>query len=284
MSLNSLVSVIVPCYNQAQYLDEALQSVLDQTYINWECIIVNDGSRDHTEIVAKKWTKKDSRFIYLFKENGGLSSARNFGIKAAKGEFILTLDADDKYEPTFMEKGVHILEDVSNIGVVSSWYYRFVGDKKYSLFQPKGETIKDFLFNNAAIGTSLFRKVCWEEAGGYDEKMKSGYEDWEYYIRVCKKDWTVHIIQEPLFLYRQHPVSMRIVALKQYDSVIRKYIYLKHKELYKEYYDDLIEYSLYVIDLERHNVARIHEKIDFKLGTVLLRPFRIIKSFFFFNR
>ena len=92
-----LISVIVPCYNQAQYLDECLQSVLDQTYTDWECIIVNDGSPDNTEDVAKKWVEKDTRFIYLSKENGGLSSARNAGIEIAKGEWILPLDAAEKY-------------------------------------------------------------------------------------------------------------------------------------------------------------------------------------------
>ena len=91
-----LISVIVPCYNQAQYLDECLQSVLDQTYQNWECIIVNDGSPDNTEEVAQKWVAKDSRFQYLKKENGGLSSARNAGIEKSKGEWIQFLDCDDK--------------------------------------------------------------------------------------------------------------------------------------------------------------------------------------------
>ena len=68
-----LISVIVPCYNQAQYLDECLQSVLDQTYTDWECIIVNDGSPDNTEEIAKNWVEKDTRFIYLSKENGGFA-------------------------------------------------------------------------------------------------------------------------------------------------------------------------------------------------------------------
>ena len=98
-----LISVIVPCYNQAQYLDECLQSVLEQTYQNWECIIVNDGSPDNTEEVVKKWTEKDPRFKYLKKENGGLSSARNAGIKAAEGEWILPLDADDKIGDRYLE-------------------------------------------------------------------------------------------------------------------------------------------------------------------------------------
>ncbi len=91
-----LISVIVPCYNQAQYLDECLQSVLDQTYQDWECIIVNDGSPDNTEEVAKKWLAKDSRFKYFYKENGGLSSARNAGIKDSIGQFIFFLDFDYK--------------------------------------------------------------------------------------------------------------------------------------------------------------------------------------------
>ena len=86
-----LISIIVPCYNQAQYLDECLQSVLDQTYHNWECIIVNDGSPDNTEEFANKWTAKDSRFKYLLKTNGGLSSARNAGIETANGEWILSI-------------------------------------------------------------------------------------------------------------------------------------------------------------------------------------------------
>ena len=93
--MNNKISIIVPCYNQAQYLDECLQSVLEQTYENWECIIVNDGSPDDTEVVAKKWLEKDNRFQYLYKKNGGLSSARNAGIKQAKGVYIQLLDSDD---------------------------------------------------------------------------------------------------------------------------------------------------------------------------------------------
>lgn len=92
---NALVSVIIPCYKQAQYLPDALNSVLSQTYTNWECIIVNDGSPDNTEEVVREWVVKDKRFIYLKKENGGLSSARNAGLKVAKGNYLQFLDSDD---------------------------------------------------------------------------------------------------------------------------------------------------------------------------------------------
>lgn len=274
------ISIIVPCYNQAQFLDEALQSVLDQTYLDWECIIVNDGSPDHTEEVAQKWVTKDARFVYLKKENGGLSSARNAGISKAVGEFILTLDADDKYEATFIEKALKVILSDKNIGVVSSWEIRFVDDKRFGERHPNGGSVKDFLFSNAAIGTSLFRKKCWETVGGYDENMKRGYEDWEFYIRVCKSGWTVHIIEEILFFYRQHSISMRTVAVNNYDAEIKKYIYSKHKELYKEHYDTLIENFMYIIDFEKKERAKIYTKIDYRLGAAILKPFRIVKSFF----
>lgn len=107
--MSSKVSIIVPCYNQAQYLDEALQSIVDQTYTDWECIIVNDGSPDRTEEVARSWEAKDPRFVYVYQENGGVSSARNLGIQMAKAEFLLTLDADDKYEATFLEKAMTVV-------------------------------------------------------------------------------------------------------------------------------------------------------------------------------
>ena len=150
-----LVSIIVPCYNQAQYLSEALESVLQQTYTDWECIIVNDGSPDNTDIIVKDWLQRDNRFKYLYKDNGGLSSARNFGIENSNGTYILLLDADDKYHHTFIEKGVKVLIEDISCGVVTSWGQRFVGNNLLDVFKLSGKKHNDFLFKNAAIGTAL---------------------------------------------------------------------------------------------------------------------------------
>jgi glycosyltransferase involved in cell wall biosynthesis len=278
--MNELVSVVIPCYNQAKYLPEALQSIWCQTYQNWECIIVNDGSPDETDSVAAEWCAKDSRFCYLYQENGGLSNARNSGIQKAKGKYIVTLDADDKFETTFIEKAQNILLNNQDGGIVCSWGYRFMGEKKYGLFQPNGHVIKDFLFHNSGIASSLFRKECWEKAGGYDEKMKLGYEDWEFYISVCKLGWKVYVIQEPLFLYRQHAISMRTIALNNYDNEIKKYIFQKHKELYQEHYEDMIDYFQGAVARGKRNNIKIQNKIDFRIGAAVLKPFRFIKSFF----
>ena len=106
--MQKLVSIIVPCYNQAIYLTECLNSVLNQTYSNWECLIIDDGSPDNTFEIANLFIEKDKRFKYFKKENGGLSSARNFGIKQSFGEFILPLDADDKIHQDYISEVVKI--------------------------------------------------------------------------------------------------------------------------------------------------------------------------------
>ena len=103
MKLQPLISVVIPAYNAGQFLDKTLESVLSQTYENWECIIVNDGSTDNTESVVKKWCEKDARFRYFYKENSGASDTRNLGIKEARGEYIAFLDADDLYMPNFLK-------------------------------------------------------------------------------------------------------------------------------------------------------------------------------------
>lgn len=279
--MNELVSVVIPCYNQAKYLPEALQSIWNQTHQNWECIIVNDGSPDETDSVAAEWCAKDARFKYLYQDNGKLPKARNSGIQQANGKYILTLDCDDKFEPTFIEKALTVLISDEKVGMVCSWGFRFMGDKKGELYTPGGGSIKEFLFCNAAnMGSLLFRKECWEQVGGYDEKMKWGYEDWEFYIRVCQLGWMMQVLQEPLFWYRQHAVSMRTVAINNYDTQNKKYIYHKHEALYKEHYEDLIDYFLRTVALEKKQNIKIRNKIDFRVGTAVLKPFRIIKSFF----
>jgi glycosyltransferase involved in cell wall biosynthesis len=270
---------VVPCYNQAQYLDEALQSLYDQTHANWECIIVNDGSLDHTVEIANKWCKKDDRFIYLHKENGGVSSARNLGIENAKGEFIVTLDADDMYGSTFIEKAVAVVLDNSDVGMVSSWGRYFTEVKQLQIFKSSATSIADFLFYNGINrGSLFFRKECWEKAGGYDEDSANGYEDWDFYIGVCKLGWKVHIIEESLFSYRQHNASRRTRMNQQYKDNMA-YIYIKHQDLYLSHYEDFVNHFLGSIESEKKEYLKIKNKIEFKIGTAILKPFRLVKSF-----
>ena len=277
---NPFVSIVVPCYSQAQYLDDSLQSILEQTYSNWECIIVNDGSPDNTEELARKWETKDSRFRYLYKENGGVSSARNLGIAKAKGIYILTLDADDKYGNTFLEKAVALLVHSPETGIVSSWGRYFTADTQLHAFQSNAKSVIDFLFYNGANtgGSLLFRKACWEQAGGYDENPGNGYEDWEFYLRVCALGWKVHIIEEVLFSYRQHTVSRR-KEMNRKEKENKKYIYIKNKDIYCTHYEELIDQFLTACDLEKKANNKYSNTIDYKIGAALLKPMRGIKWF-----
>ena len=143
-----MVSVIVPCYNQAIYLPEALNSLLAQTYQCWEAIVVNDGSPDETEKVALEYTWKDSRIKYVFKENGGLSSARNKGIELAQGEFILPLDADDIIHPEYMEKAMEAFEDNPFLKLVFCRGVFFGVKKRFGICVMKGmrSCFKEIIF------------------------------------------------------------------------------------------------------------------------------------------
>ena len=275
------VSIIVPCYNQAQYLDESLQSILDQTYTDWECLIVNDGSPDQTEEVGRKWETKDPRFVYVYQENGGVSSARNVGIQKATGEFILTLDADDKFEPSFMEKAMKVLLHNPETGIVSSWGRHFTDKKQLQVFKSTATSITDFLFHNGANtgGSLLFRKVCWQQVDGYNEDPENGYEDWEFYLRVCALGWKVHIIEEVLFFYRQHAISRR-KEMNLKDNLNKKYIYIKNKEILFAHYEDLIDQLLIVSDIEKGAIYKIRNTVDYKVGAAILKPLRGIKWFF----
>lgn len=230
--MNPLVSIIVPCYNQAQYLPEALQTVLEQTYQNWECIIVNDGSPDNTELVAKEWLAKDSRFKYIYKENGGLSSARNVGIENSKGEFILPLDADDKISNNYLEECVLKFKNNQNVSIVYGEAIKFGAvNHTWNLSEFNYENL---LHNNMIYCSAIFKKNDWDTVGGYDEQMKFGFEDWEFWIRMLNHDSIVLKCKEAIFFYRIKNHSMITVLRANLDltNEIRKYIYDKHRDKY----------------------------------------------------
>lgn len=109
--MEEIISIILPCYNQGIYLGEALESIIKQTYRNWEAIIVNDGSSDCTEEVALEYVAKDNRIHYFAQENKGVSAARNLGIEKALGKFVLPLDPDDMIAPTFIEKCMRMFKE-----------------------------------------------------------------------------------------------------------------------------------------------------------------------------
>lgn len=231
------VSIIMPCYNQAQYLPEALQSVQAQTFSNWECIVVSDGSPDNVRDVVAAYIQADTRIKFYDTENGGVSAARNFAISVAKGEFILPLDADDKISENYVEECLKVLKTNDDVAVVYG-----AGEK----FGEVNEKIKraDYNWNDLLLGnmihvTGMYRKKDWEGISGYDEQMKTGMEDWEFWINLLKPGRKAMQIQTVNFYQRMNNVSR---TTRLHDSgaerKLNQYVYCKHASLYDHLFVD----------------------------------------------
>lgn len=232
--LSPLISIIVPCYNQAPYLDECLQSVLDQTYQNWECIIIDDGSSDDTEKAAKYWIEKDRRFLYYRKQNGGVSSARNLGIKESKGAWILPLDGDDKIGKDYLRSAIEKAEEGFDLVYCAADYFGVMNRE----FDLPDYSFKELLKNNVIFCSALFKK---EKLNGlrYDENLIHGLEDWEFWISyLSQDDMKVFRLPETHFFYRIKEVSRNQLINNDENKIInaRMYIFNKHQKLYDAWY------------------------------------------------
>ena len=205
MHSNLLISIIIPCYNDAQYIEQAVQSALDQTYPYKEIIVVDDGSNAETKAVLKKLESKIT--LLITQENQGQSTARNVGINAAKGDFILVLDSDDYFEPSFCEEAVAIFSTDASIKIVTCQAALLFSDNKKKLYIPNGGDINNFMYGNCALGTSMFKKEDWLKCGGYDESMRSGFEDWDFWLSMLELGGKVYRIPEKLFYYRLRDIS-----------------------------------------------------------------------------
>lgn len=269
---NSLISIIVPCYKQAHFLSETLQSILDQKYDKWECIIVNDGSPDNTEQIAKEWCEKDQRFKYLKKENGGLPSARNAGIAISEGKYILPLDSDDKIHSTFLEKINLAFFKNPNLKLVTS-RIRFFGVSQDEMKLPD-YTYQKLLIWNCFVCCSCFEKKSWEEVNGYDENMKS-FEDWEFWIRILDERSKVYKIPEFMFFYRKHEKESMSNSFKRdpdFSYYLYDYVYEKHKLIYKKYFPNpIVAYNENLIlkefneKVKRNILFKLYSKIKSKI-------------------
>lgn len=248
--LNKKVSIIVPCYNQSHFLSEALQSVLEQSYSNWECLIVDDGSPDNTEEVALKWCETDERFIYFKKENEGLSAARNSGIENANGEFILPLDADDKISPNYIELATNCMMNDVSLSVVYCNAEKF-GDEN-GFWKLPNFSLQNLSRNNIIFPCAMYKKETWERVGGYDSKMIYGWEDWEFWIAILKNGGKAYRLSEVGFYYRIKDDSMLKKIDKEKGRYLLEYLSVKHADFFVKHYGSFkhMEELLYYKEFE----------------------------------
>ncbi len=210
-----MVSIIIPCYNQARFLNATLGSVLTQTFEDWECIIVNDGSQDNTREVVQNWTEKDKRFKYIEKGNGGVSSSRNAGLEEAKGDFYLFLDGDDLIHPQKLELNVKEMQNEA-FDIVLNDFLRFKKNlnhlkRAFCDLSKQEYTLKSIILGwdsefTIPIHCALFRKELFNNIK-FVEHLKAK-EDWIMWIDVFKQNPRVSYINETLSYYRRHSSNM----------------------------------------------------------------------------
>jgi len=185
-----LISVIIPSYNRANFIKRSLNSVFEQSYKNFEIIVVDDGSTDDTENFIKNYPDRRIRYI-KHTENRGVPSARNTGIKAARGEYITFLDSDDEIYPKKFEIQINRLRDLpDSYGLIYSGYSLFINstdEHVMDIVPEEYDNICDALLKRCifAVHTPLVRKICFEKCGLFDESLP-GCEDWDMWIRLSQ--------------------------------------------------------------------------------------------------
>jgi hypothetical protein len=207
--MSQTVSVVIPAYNQSQYLAAAIRSALAQTYEDIEVLVVDDGSTDDTRRVATGFD--DSRVRYIYQNNAGLAAARNTGIRHARGSLLTFLDSDDLFLPEKLTLLRETLDANPRLGMVAG--QAILIDE---LGEPLGEVfergfpseISDLLLGNPLhVGSVLLRREWQARIGLFDETLRS-YEDWDMWLRLARAGCGMGWVAQPVSLYRFHRAQM----------------------------------------------------------------------------
>lgn len=279
------VSIMVLTYNRSNMLKQTIKSILEQTYKDFELLIIDNYSKDDTEKVVKNI--KDPRIKYFKNRNGGLLAVnRNFAIKNSKGEYIAICDDDDLWYPAKLEKQIKEFEKDKEVALVCTNAVRFNKDGEIGSINKKRDA--DFSFeallenNSIVCSSALFKKNVLKDVGYFDEnpKILAG-EDYELWLRVARK-YKVKYIKEPLLKYRCHPGALR--KEKSEGIKLKKNIYdnlLKKRKIDKEMYERAIRslrYKEINLKIEEKD-KQINFKTIVKTKVNLIKKIRLILKY-----
>lgn len=233
----TMVSVIMPCYNDGAYIEESIRSVWAQTYQNLELIVIDDGSDDKKTLDILKDIAENERCKVLHGNHGGPSAARNYGIKQACGKYILPLDSDDTIEPTYIEKAVHAIEEKPERGVV--YCYADLFGEATGRWNLPAYSFEKMIVDNIVFITALFLREDWERVGGFNVNMVYGMEDYDFWISILELGKEIYQIPETLFHYRIKSKSRTTRLMSSIDDTQKMYemIYDTHPQFYSRYRD-----------------------------------------------
>jgi len=225
------ISIIITCYNYGKYLEEALGSVFNSDYDNFEVILVDDGSTDSYTIekIEEIENKGLENLIIIRQENSGVSVARNNGFKASSGDYVVFLDADDKIDRDYLKKCAEKLDRNSKVSFVYTNSIFFSEKNNVKIFNLK-YNFYSLLFRNYIPITSMIRREAFAFVSGY---KKCNYEDWELYINLSKNNFEGFYLNEYLFFYRVHANSKQVRDDKNKQENI-----LQIRNIHKDLYND----------------------------------------------
>lgn len=261
-----LVSVIIPCYNMGQFIWDAINSVLSQTYKNFEIIVVNDGSTDSTKEILEGVSNSKIKVIHT--SNQGLSEARNIAIKNSSGYFILPLDSDDKISEKYLELAVNAFEANPSLTLVYG-KAKFFGERTGE-WELEEFDFQKLLFYNQIYPCAMYKREDYNKTQGYDSGMKHGWEDWEFWIALLATKPNVCFLNEIVFFYRVRNGSMVRSMTEEQRVFLRRRIYARHSALYEHLFSDPLNLyevlSYYKQDFESNIGGKIFRKIKHLLG------------------
>ncbi len=240
------ISIIVPCYNMEEKIERCISSIKNQSYENFEALFIDDGSTDKTKEIIEENIKNDDRMKYFYKENGGLSSARNYGMERATGSLICFIDSDDYIEEDYLkELYACLVENESDISICN--FYRVYEDRLV-----ENEVKKDFyhLIRFPAAWNKLYRTSLFKDN---DIEFPDGkcYEDLGTFPKLLMLTDKISVVEKPLYNYVQNPTSITHTyddslydTLEMTENIER---FAREKNIYDEFYEKLEFINIYHI-------------------------------------
>jgi len=289
--MNPIISIVVPIYNTEAYLAETIESVLAQSFSNWELVLIDDGSTDGSSLICQAYSDQDKRISYHYKPNGGQASARNLGLKLSKGEWIAFLDADDLWLPQKLEHQLKEIEERQPdfLYALGYFYYPEKEEKLEAYDWVSGEMSGDdffhILYESCAVNTNtvMVKKSLLHEVGSFNEDpILRGTEDWDLWLRIAKNVKNVYGSPNRDVYYRIHPGGIHlqharmlkgkatIYANYDNDPTINRLIRLRqYRYIYRELLNHLYEEKRF--DELKKEFAQFAKKDRFGFGTVKQR-------------
>ena len=275
------VSVIIPCYNQGAWIEEAIRSVQAQSYPDYEIIVVNDGSTDNATLSVLNKLEQDDIKVY-HTENKGVAAARNYGVAKCNGAFILPLDADDWIDKDFLLKTVPKLEQdgrLELVGTAAQYFGEINGIEILPDYSPDLQMQRNLFFNS-----SLFRKKSFCAISGFDETFLDGWEDWDFFIRLVADPAQIQVVKEPLLNYRIKSTSLNADLLDEKKRRAEQQLYRKHLGRYLTFFPEPIQIlrdnSFLTEQAKQYDYYRkqLNNSASYRLGHFLLSPLKWMRK------